>query len=864
MIGERTLSTARDEQPVSQVDTPQPAPHSESWLAAIGRGWDRAEAWFAHGRRADAMALVFLIAATAIVTVGLSRDDEWLKRTDLLTAYLPWYDYLGERLRNFDIPGWSPFQASGLPFAGDPQSGWMYAPAMLWFSILPPLAAIKAMAATQILITAISTYLFARLLGLRVVAALTGATALAFGAHVYHNTWCCTIWSQATPWIPTALLGVEIGLRPWALRHRVGGWALAGIAISQLFAGWIGQGAYNGLAIIGAYTLYRTLISPRTAGDPVRRRLVALLVSGSVILLLGLGLAAAGALPRFEASRSSPISGVAYDVLEARGGDSGWEPEHLLHQLTDTWSQASGEYESNRRYYQGAFALSLALVAPIMGRRRFATPFFFAVAALMLTLVSKETPVHRLFYQLPEFENLHAHSPFRLLGFSFFFVSMLAAITVQAVRDPGRRAWLIPVALIPPAILFWVDDYITGLTRHVGWPVLFGAVMVGLLLMAAGFVSIATRRLTDQQRARLLSVIALLLFLGVVWDPMARQMIEDDFTDHATDARLAARIEESLSDGEAGSAAAFLQQQFADAGMPFRYFGYDGIWLRTLDASTQRIITYQGRLEDPDIRALLVSARATVLGLHDIQGYNPAQYQPYIDYLTIANAGVEQDYHDANILRTGLGSPLIDLLGVRYIVVPRDVPPGRPDLLRLSQRYPTVFVDERVRILENPNALPRAWLVRNAEVGTIESFNEGLLAGAIDPRETAIVDEPIPELDGLPATDTNTIVFEHFGADKIDLTVTSETGGLLVLSELDAPGWQAYLDGERVDTHTVNGIFRGVVVPPGESEVEFRYELRSLRIGLAISAVAAGAVIAIAFWNLFPWLRKHRRLGRSA
>ena len=854
-IGDRTLSTARDNQPASPGAT---------WLAALGRGWDRAETWFAHGRRADVTALVFLIAATALVTVGLSRDDEWLKRTDLLTAYLPWYGYLGERLRNFDIPGWSPFQASGLPFAGDPQSGWMYAPAMLWFSILPPLVAIKAMAATQILITAITTYLFARLLGLRVVSALTGATALAFGAHVYHNTWCCTIWSQATPWIPTVLLGVEIGLRPWALRHRVGGWALAGVAISQLFAGWIGQGTYNGLLIIGAYTFYRTVISPGTPGGSIRRRLATLLVSGSVILLLGLGLAAAGALPRFEASRFSPISGVAYDVLDARGGDSGWEPQHLLHQLTDTWSQASGEYESNRRYYLGAFALSLALVAPIMARRRFATPFFFIVAVLMLILVSKETPVHRLFYLLPEFEHLHAHSPFRLLGFIFFFVSMLAAMTVQAVRDPGRRAWLIPVALIPPVVLFWVDDYITALTRHVGWPVLAASIVVGALLLAAGFVSIATRRLTEPQRARLLSVIAFLLFLGVVWDPMARQLIEDDFTDHTTEARLAARIDESNSEGEPGSAAAFLQQQFADADMPFRYFGYNGIWLRTLDSSTQRVITYQGRLEDPNIRALLVSARATVLGLHDIQGYNPAQYQPYIDYLNVVNAGVEQDYHDANILRTGLGSPLIDLLGVRYIVVPRDVPPGRPDLLRLSQRYPTVFVGERVRILENPNAMPRAWLVRNAEIGTLESLNEGLLTGDVDPRETAIVDEPIPELDGLPATDTNTIDFERFSADEITLTVTSETGGLLVLSELDAPGWQAYVNGEPVETHTVNGIFRGVVVPVGESTVIFRYELRSLRVGLVMSSISALALFGIAIWNLVPWLSRRRDARRNS
>jgi hypothetical protein len=32
---------------------------------------------------------------------------------------------------------WNPHQFSGTPFAGDPESGWTYLPAMLWFTLLP-------------------------------------------------------------------------------------------------------------------------------------------------------------------------------------------------------------------------------------------------------------------------------------------------------------------------------------------------------------------------------------------------------------------------------------------------------------------------------------------------------------------------------------------------------------------------------------------------------------------------------------------------------------------------------------------------------------------------------------------------------
>jgi hypothetical protein len=844
--------------PVNQA--PDETIAAPGWLKRTEDRWDRIERWLAVRRRADLAAILFLIVATLLVALKISLRDAWLIRIDLLTAYLPFYASLGEQLRSFSIPGWSPFQASGLPFAGDPQSGWMYAPAMFWFTILPPVAAIKAMAATQILITALATYLFARLLGLRIIAALTGAIALAFGANVYHNTFCCTIWSQAIPWIPLGLLGVELAIRPGPLRQRAGGWAITGFAISQLFAGWIGQGTYNGLLIIGAYTLYRAVISPPSANLPFRSRVSRLLVSGAAMLLLGFGLAAAGALPRFDASRYSPISGTAYDVVEDVERDGGWQPEHMLGQLFNTYEQdrTTGRIkETFRRFYIGGFAASLALVAPLMARRRYATPYFVFVAATMLILTLNETALHRLFYRLPEFQTLHEHTPFRIIGLFYFFPSILAAIAVHSLRDWVRHRWLLPVAFVPPLVIFAIDRDIRTSDRYVGEPVIFAAIAVAVVLSLAMLIASTAPRLGARRSERLITLMAVLLLLGVVWDPLARTLNPRDLTAEATDVRLSAMIETVLSDTDPGGAGEFLQEQLRTSPMPFRYFGYDGAFLRT-ENGAEPMDTYHGSVRDPAIHSLLVSARAMRLGLYDVQGYNPAQYQPYVDYQRVMNAGVAQDYHDANVLRTGLGSPLLDLLSVRYIVVPAEVPPGRPDLLMLSQRYPTVFANGQVRVLENPAALPHAWLVRETQIATLDEMNALLLENAIDPQQTAFIEEAIPGIDDLPATDSNSISFDRYTPDAINLTVQSETGGLLVLAELYAPGWQAYVDGEPVETHRVNGISRGVVVPAGTSEVTFRYELRSLRIGLAISSITALIMIGIGIWNLAPWLRRRR------
>jgi hypothetical protein len=93
--------------------------------------------------------------------------DAWLGRLDLMTFFLPWYDFLGQRLRALDVPGWNPHLFSGAPFAGDPESGWMYGPAMLLFTLfVTATTAFKGMVALHLLIAGFSTYALARVLGM--------------------------------------------------------------------------------------------------------------------------------------------------------------------------------------------------------------------------------------------------------------------------------------------------------------------------------------------------------------------------------------------------------------------------------------------------------------------------------------------------------------------------------------------------------------------------------------------------------------------------------------------------------------------------------------------------------------------------
>jgi hypothetical protein len=81
-------------------------------------------------------------------------------------------------------------------------------------------------------------------------------------------------------------------------------------------------------------------------------------------------------------------------------------------------------------------------------------------------------------------------------------------------------------------------------------------------------------------------------------------------------------------------------------------------------------------------------------------------------------------------------------------------------------------------------------------------------------------------------------VFPGVSGTRVDITVTTETGGLLVLADTDYPGWTATVDGQPARILRVNGAFRAVEVPAGARQVRFEYRPGWLLPGAIISAAA--------------------------
>lgn len=133
-----------------------------------------------------------------------------------------------------------------------------------------------------------------------------------------------------------------------------------------------------------------------------------------------------------------------------------------------------------------------------------------------------------------------------------------------------------------------------------------------------------------------------------------------------------------------------------------------------------------------------------------------------------------------------------------------------------------------------------------------------IAAGSVDlTREVLLDRRPVPDPG---AGDERPMLLARLAEDlpeRVVAEVTANYGGLLVLTDLDYPGWIAEENGRRLPILRADGFFRAVALPPGQHRVVFRYRPLSFYAGLAISAAALLALAG--FWYSGEPLPRRRR-----
>ena len=775
---------------------------------------------------------------TASAPDGVRWGGANFELADAVTVFQPFFEYTREAFP--DVPLWNPHIMGGRPFHADAQSA-IFSPFSWPAFVLPLSKSLALVAALKLFVAALGTFLLGRALGMRFGGALLAGLVFAFGT--FFVVWLPWPLTNIFPLLPWLLLLTELLVRR---PQPLVGAALAGLVGLTLLGGHP-ETSFHTLVTVGVFFLFRLVGEWRRER---RNRALLLRRAGafSLAAVAGAAIAAIMLVPLLEFMLHS-------GDYERR---LGLEPGHALTKylgalfLFDYWGRPTqtslvADLVSNRGFYAGAITLMLAAAALIL--RPAAMRVAFAVyGALVLAVVLGTDPIFSLVTALPGFSTAHNG---RMVILFLFVLAMLAGwglddLTRRDRPSPRRRIAVVAVSaaifLVPvvwlvasgnlalgrfgdalevawgfadppaPAAASGDDGGVLGpslevVPRSTLEIVRLSALLQWLPLAGAGVALVAVSLKMPRARGRRLAVpaaaIAALAFAMLVTDLFRANM----------GFNTAVPVEHA-------------QQPLTPA---LRYL------------QTRAPNRFAG-LNRPGIGQPLQPNLSMRYGLYDARGYDYPVERRY-DRFWRATAAPPGDL----VPPTGRAEPTerslraLSLLSVSDVIQDPSDPPSDLPGLRLAYSGPDA------RVYRNENALPRAFLVGGQRV--VEGSDAALaatIAPGFDARRVAVAEESMPGLPRAAVEPPGNARITRYGRERVEAATSARARSLLVLTDVHYPGWKATVDGEPAEIERVNYLMRGVVVPPGSHEVEFRYEPLSWTTGWIVSLLALLAVGVVA------------------
>ncbi len=801
--------------------------------------------------------------------------------SDLLLENYAWKLFIRQSLAARQIPLWNPNLFTGVPFLAAGQHSALY-PFSILFYILPVALAYGPFTLLQLLLAGLFAAFFARTIRLSGIAATISAITYTFsGFFIVSIDFPMVI--AAACWLPFVLAMIERLVQKAEAGDRhptafVPYASLGALALGIMtLAGHVEIALYV-LLVSGFYAASRLAIlwNRRRDRGLLGRVAIALLV----MVAVGLSIGAIQLIPLYElvrlnfrqgSVRYEDVIGWAFPLRQIVAfliPDVFGNPAHhqFFDMFTRTWQpfthNALGQPVDNpfwgiKNYveagsYVGILPLVLTLIALLVGWRRRsehrAYVVIFAVLAGASLLFAFGTPAYALpYYGVPGFNQLH--SPFRWVFPYTLAVAVLAGIGAQTLANRRERPTEVP--------------------RVVGW-LTFGAgavllvALLGIFFSPSTFVGYADRLVASSdlaQRAfadgatflsyqwRNLVWFALALSgAGAVlrvsycpiflprqlgrhpaWKPLAILVLAVDLLvighsfNPAADPALAKYTPPAVQ---------FLQSQ-------------EGLFrITSLDSATS------GKIFNPNV--------GMFYGLHDIRGYDSIIPKQYADFMGLIETQGQLLYNRVSPFywAGSLDSALLDLLNVRFVLTKESL---------TNADYRLVYDDE-LRIYENTNVLPRAFVVPRARViPDRKQLAEAMRS--FDPRDEVLVEEtqptvpdlysPRPPLQGGREAEVPTIT--RYTPNEVVIRVDLPEPAWLVLGDSYFPGWKAYRrpDGEPEEEplhiYSADYNFRAVQLPAGHQTIRFKYTPMSFKLGLFISFL--GVVVLLLAAGYWVWGR---------
>ncbi len=770
--------------------------------------------------------------------------------SDQVYAFFPWRVFAVRLLTQGHLPLWNPYISGGQPFVGNAQSA-IFSPFNLLGYLFPLYSSYVVTAILRLFVAGISTFLFAREIGLSRPGALLAMAAFTFSGPMI--IWLGYPLSPVIAWLPAMLLTVER-----ALTKRSGLYVIAsGLTIGAQFLGGHPETSFHVMLAWAAYALYRAV--SLEGWRPLR--LLPQLMRVVTAAAIGVLLAAIQLLPFVEAFFHSG----ALSIKDA--GTLGRASAFIVHLFFEwhDWPTAvtallpqyfgtdlDGSYwfpynncvEQNT--YTGVLPLALATMVTLRnlsGRSsRRNQVLFFALAAVACLGIALRLPVLNAVNYLPLF-NIVANGRMRLIY--AFAVAILAGLGLDEIskgHEHSRRTTLRILVLSALISLFLI------------------------VLAYAGFVIFKDEVIRSGRD-----------FVDAHWGaPHLSRPLEYYY------ALVEERYEKKLALFCPCNVVMYLpvlialfwlalhrwgQRRRQHTGI--RVWGYAALGLTLLDAflvnmpfnptiSPQHIFPTPDAIRflqhDHDIYRvsstdlILNPNSGMVFGISDIRGYDPVVPRRYMDLVDRLAGHYRLHFHS---LFVQTDSPLFDLLNVKYVLTDQ----------MLDGKWELVYMDAgSVKVYRNRDVLPRAFVVYRAEI--VDSAAQSLdrvTDGAFDFRNRVVLEEaPTGWTEPLEVPASAAVQIVDYQANRVRLEVETAAAGLLVLTDTYAPGWKALLDGQPTPLYVANHAFRTVVVPAGSHQIKIVYDPLSFRVGAATSLLT---IIALMLITLICQIRRGRDSG---
>lgn len=744
--------------------------------------------------------------------------------SDLVLLGTPAMEYAAKEMRAGRMPLWNPQSFAGVPFAGFPK----YSPFFLLFYFWPSPTTLAYIQLIKSILTGVGAYLFFRR------ALDIGFWAAAIGAWCYPLTGFFILWqgyglTWVVAWLPWVLLAVDYTIR------EAKGYGSVLLAIFTAAAALSGQLDVAALVLLssGLYAIGRLIeIYKRTNSTRGAVAAVTALIFGWGI---GLCIAAPYIVPLLEYSHSGErFSRRAAGEEERPPVGLAALPQIVLPNLYGSSQKGSmrivdgNQLESSAAGYAGLLAtLLLAPLAFCHRDLKGRSLLWLGLLVLSLAWVLDIPGLVRIM-RLPGINFLSYNRWTMLTGF---------ALTALAVTG--------------------LDAVMKGMAKPQRWfavPALLAAGLSAWCLYRMGHLPVELNIVDAPANA---------MFMGI---PVRRAfaMAREYFTFYyAIGTALAALTVGGWALLYSGARSRVWTVGIAGTLMMAELLLYAYHANPQCDPALYypRIPALEELKQRPAGRILGVSCLPPALnlmtGLPDIRGYDAVDPKRLLDVLEFARQpgtssppyALTQSFipwassTSDGALRV---SPVLSMLSVRYLIFCQD----------LSSQVKAIIRGNGLTVVENELAMARAFVPQTVQTIDDGQQIEQLRAVNFDPARISYVTERLD----LPAASRGSAKIVEELPERVVVNAAMDTAGMVVLADFWDKGWQAQVDGQLTPILIVNHAIRGVVLPPGQHQVIFRYIPESVRIGWIISVAAFAAGLGLTAW-ITQRRRKLSRIG---